>query len=165
MKQDNEIKDGSDFGGTTSPNNWQFGEVDLHNGVGNEEEDFQRVHLNAHGVENRVSDVTQSSHPGSDVERESEEYDMERRNERLVVIQNVETTALQDGQIIEGANIKEKNEEEQAKFERGQRHRQPSVKFKDYVMHTARCMKDPFAFLPSPSKTSGTPYPIANFVT
>ena len=59
FQQDNEIKDGHDFGGTSSPNNYHFGEVDLHNGVGNDEENFQRAHMNAHGVENRGSDVTQ----------------------------------------------------------------------------------------------------------
>ena len=69
------------------------------------------------------------------------------------------------GKTLRKPTHKKKGEEDQAEFGKGQRHRQPLVKFKDYVMHTAHCIKDPFALLASPSKTSGTPYPIANFVT
>lgn len=113
-------------------------------------------------MENRGSDVTQIDYVGSDVERGSEEC---RRNEGDVLIQNMETIVLLVGQNIEKNKTDARTEEEQVEYGRGQRHRQPPAKFKDYVMHTARCIKYPFALIVPPSKTSCSPYPMANFVT
>ncbi|XP_039123592.1 uncharacterized protein LOC120260217 [Dioscorea cayenensis subsp. rotundata] len=80
-------------------------------------------------MENRGSDVTQIDYVGSDVERGSEEC---RRNEGDVLIQNMETIVLLVGQNIEKNKTDARTEEEQVEYGRGQRHRQPPAKFKDY---------------------------------
>ncbi|GJT23079.1 retrovirus-related pol polyprotein from transposon TNT 1-94 [Tanacetum coccineum] len=52
-------------------------------------------------------------------------------------------------------------------YGRGKRTRQPSVLLKDFVTHFARCSssKDPAPVHPVQSTSSGTRYPIANYVT
>ena len=52
-------------------------------------------------------------------------------------------------------------------YGRGKLTRQPSVLLKNFVTHFARCSssKDPAPIHPIQSTTSGTRYPIANYVT
>lgn len=47
---------------------------------------------------------------------------------------------------------------------RSSRDREQSVRLRDYVCHTARCL-DPPSPSPTQSPSSGTPYPIVNYVT
>ncbi|KAK4428670.1 hypothetical protein Salat_1166800 [Sesamum alatum] len=54
---------------------------------------------------------------------------------------------------------------EQETLGRGFWSKQPPAKFKEYVIYTARRLKDPTALATAQSNSSGTPYPIAHYVT